>query len=413
MAEWMKYLAFAAAIIIAIIYIIKEFLDKPRDPRKILGWRLALIASFLVLILVLLKWPDLSDDGTLTRQDIAAIVGDTVGSYAGSYECEIDSLVSLVTNMASTTEQRDEHRRLAKEYAVCLKDIAKTGVDSGIVALGLGQFNNAITHANYAIQAAKTDSIKAKAYFLKAIAFHLYADHSIDDNEKTKGVDLYMSASLNYDSVLRFNPNDSDASFFKGYTLQKAGFSKEAIESYRAASHYSYDDTSMCTIWKRIGDLQDEIGYREEAVSSYNKALTYRDDCVTLYGNLGVTLDKIGRHSEALANFNKVILLDSSYSPGWFGKGITTWRLGITVEELKDKGTSQIMYDSALHCFDEALRLGYDPGHAWAMKTIALVYLKRYKEAEESCDSAINHSDSLHALYGLRNLLDSAKSKGY
>jgi tetratricopeptide (TPR) repeat protein len=91
----------------------------------------------------------------------------------------------------------------------------------------------------------------------------------------------------------------------------------------------------------------------------------------------GVHLHKLEMYDEAIACYDEAIRLDPEHSDAWRSKGVALYALE--------------KHEESIPCFDEAIRLDPDPEHSllWWRKGNSLLSLERYEEAIACYDEEI------------------------
>ena len=123
----------------------------------------------------------------------------------------------------------------------------------------------------------------------------------------------------------------------------------------------------------------------DEALASFDHALSVRPEYAEALNNRGNVLHELKRYDEALASYDHALSLRPDYA-------VALNNCGITLHALK-------RYDEALANHDRALSLRPDYAEALNSRGNALLELKRLEEALASYDKAIalkpDHADSL------------------
>ena len=118
-----------------------------------------------------------------------------------------------------------------------------------------------------------------------------------------------------------------------------------------------------------------ELKRFEEALASYDRALTLRPDYADALSNRGVTLHALKRFEEALASYDRALTVRPDYAEVLFDRGST-------LHELK-------RLEEALASYDRALTLRPDYAEALSHRGVTLHALKRFEEALASYDRAL------------------------
>ncbi|MCC7207148.1 MAG: tetratricopeptide repeat protein [Anaerolineae bacterium] len=126
-----------------------------------------------------------------------------------------------------------------------------------------------------------------------------------------------------------------------------------------------------------------ELGYEDEALSSYDRALALDPDSAWIWARRGRTLRELERYDEALAAYDRALALDPGYGWAWSGRAIVHERRGEHEDALSD-------YDNAVRC---------RPNDVWTLYNRAsLLYrMGRIDEALSGLDHVLR-LDPRHAL---------------
>jgi protein O-GlcNAc transferase len=128
-----------------------------------------------------------------------------------------------------------------------------------------------------------------------------------------------------------------------------------------------------------------ELKRFEEALASYDRALTLRPDYAEALSNRGVTLHELRRFEEALASYDRALTLQPDLAEALSNRGNT-------LKELK-------RFEEALASYDRALKVRPDYAAALFNRGNTLKELKRLEEALASYDRALAvEPDHAHAL---------------
>jgi protein O-GlcNAc transferase len=195
----------------------------------------------------------------------------------------------------------------------------------------------------------------------------LIAEHNLLNNN------LELSKNI-LEQILNLDPLNSKANELRAYLLFRIGKTDLAFEALRTAigspncSHtalYEYgsyllkqskfQDASNCFLRsiEKVGDyfeaLHDlgtayaQMGFLNESLDAYKRALILRKDSPELFYNLGRLFDETLNPQAALEYYEKATSISSSFAEAWYNQGLT---LG----ELK-------RYGESLTCLEMAYRL--------------------------------------------------------
>lgn len=231
----------------------------------------------------------------------------------------------------------------------------------------------------------------------------------------------YEDAIASCESALRVNGNwgketPALAWYNRGLALRKLGRFEEAIASFDRAvtisPNYSlawadrcvalsalerYDDAlASCYVankpdgdwgksspaigWNNRALVLKKLGWLEEAIASYERALAINPNDATTWANQGIVLEKLGRYEKALTSYNRAIQVNGNYSGALAHRSATLNRLN--------------KYQEALASCEAALKgdgvwEDISPAYAWNYRSGALIGLGQYQEALASAERAI------------------------
>ena len=118
-----------------------------------------------------------------------------------------------------------------------------------------------------------------------------------------------------------------------------------------------------------------ELKRFEEALASYDRALTLRPDYAEALSNRGLTLHELKRFEEALASYDRALTLRPDYAEALSNRGNT-------LNELK-------RFEEALASYDRALTLRPDYAEAHNNLGVALMQLGHLSEARAALEQAV------------------------
>ncbi|MBD2295908.1 tetratricopeptide repeat protein [Anabaena sphaerica FACHB-251] len=151
--------------------------------------------------------------------------------------------------------------------------------------------------------------------------------------------------------------------------LQKAKIQADIISS---DSYPEFSSSLFFNIGKGLGNLDRH----EEALISFDKALSIKNNDPDIWNNQGVALANLQRYEEALQSFDKALAIKNDDPDIW----------------LKHGGALTLLdrYEEALNSFDIALSIKDDDPDLYYFYSVVLQDLHRYEEALISIDKALN-----------------------
>jgi len=163
----------------------------------------------------------------------------------------------------------------------------------GVIRMGLGYGNEAITHYQTAL-ALKPDYVEV--YINLAAALNSFGKH--------------QEAIACYHKALEYNPDYADAYNGLGITLGRLGRHAESVVSFQRVISINPDNEAA---YNNLGIALTDLGRYAEAVSALQKALALNPDNVKSYYNCGNALMRLGHHEEAAISFRQALDIDSGY----------------------------------------------------------------------------------------------------
>lgn len=171
------------------------------------------------------------------------------------------------------------------------------------------------------------------------------------------------------------NPNSASAHNNHGNVLRELKRFDEALQSYDRALSL---DTRVAEVHNNRAVALQELGRFAAALDGYERALKLKPDYPEAWNNRGNTLRSLERCAEALESFERALEINPRYAEALNNRGVTLEELG--------------RLEEALECFDRALEI--KPGYAEAHNNrgTTLKRLARYEEALESIHRALRVS---------------------
>ena len=136
----------------------------------------------------------------------------------------------------------------------------------------------------------------------------------------------------------------------------------------------SEHDISAETYYYR-GNTKHDIGFYQNAISDYSKAIRLKPDFVEAYHNRGNTKALLGQHFEAIADYDIAIKLNPDDAMSYYLRG-------------RAKGAFRAYFE-AITDFDTAIKLNPDDAMSYYLRGRAKAELGAYFEAITDFDTAI------------------------
>jgi len=125
--------------------------------------------------------------------------------------------------------------------------------------------------------------------------------------------------------AVEITPQDTEAHYNLGVTLQELHRSEEAEASYRQAIALKSDYAGAHS---NLGVTLQELGKLEEAEISYRQAIALKPEYALAHSNLGNILQELGRLEEAEASYRQAITLKPDFAEAHFSLGEALKELG-------------------------------------------------------------------------------------
>lgn len=129
---------------------------------------------------------------------------------------------------------------------------------------------------------------------------------------------LEPEAIAAFRAILASQPNDPVAL----YSLAGLLIKRDAAESLAMAEHGVRVAAGFAPLWFARGMVMQTLGRKEEALRSYEQALTLAPTYTEAFVNCGAILRELHRHDEALARFNQAIAVDPKHESALGNAGI-------------------------------------------------------------------------------------------
>ena len=139
-----------------------------------------------------------------------------------------------------------------------------------------------------------------------------------------------------------------------GNALKEQGKLDEAIASYNKALSIKPD---YAEAYNNMGNALQDQGKLDEAIEAYNKALSIKPDYAEAYNNMGNALQDQGKLDEAIEAYNKALPFKPDYAEAYNNMG----------NALKDQGK----LDEAIEAYNKAL--SFKPDYAEAHRNLSFL----------------------------------------
>ncbi|MBH67111.1 MAG: hypothetical protein CMM58_02040 [Rhodospirillaceae bacterium] len=182
----------------------------------------------------------------------------------------------------------------------------------------------------------------------------------------------YENALINYNKVIKLEPNFTEAHYNIGIILDVLGRYEESIESYNQTVNLKPGHVEA---HHNLGAALENLGKYKEARTSYERAIQLKPDYADTYFNLGNVLFDLEQYNEAAENYRNNIVLQP-YSLNSYT------RLG-QIFDIEGKTTK------AIFCYKSAIFSNTSVG----MADVALRRINLERQQIQSAHEELNHTD--------------------
>jgi tetratricopeptide (TPR) repeat protein len=401
----LKSLAWVALSLAAILAAYAAFLKRPRRRKQRWGWFVGVSALVLFSVGTILNPFTRTDDGSTAALQPSI---DSLRSDLSETRCAIDSLKNSIDVQVS---QRRGPSESLKEQAECIQatQVLRTALDSGLVAIGLGKYEEAILHLNYGLISATDDSSRAESFYYRGMAYALWAESLYVMEDTTNARTRYQLALAGLDSALTYNRKYPKAWYNRGLVLFQLGNYEGAIQSCDSAIAYKYNRPD---VWTNRGAARFELGDKKGAMKDFDSALACKRDHPRTWYNRGLAQLALGDYEGAIQSCDSAIAYKYYRPDVWVNRGAARLALGDKRGAIKDFDSALACepdnpvawynrgfvlqsvgdLDSAIRCYDSALTYQHDYRKALYNRAVAQTALGLQEEALRSCDSALHYN---------------------
>ncbi|GEM_PF-2527506 len=268
-------------------------------------------------------------------------------------QCSIDTLGMYIN--ASLTSQK--YRDLAAQQAKCLEKIVKNGIDSAIVAIGLGNFRTAELHLYYALTAETLDTTKLSLiYFYKGVISHF-------ENKLIMAAVCY-SRALSHRPQFANTWNNIGDIFYRMSDFQRSSLYFERATQLNSGIHFH---------WANLGNSLAAENKDEQAIKCYDRALQLMPFDKTSLINISELYRKKGDIRRSLEMLNRLLL-------GWPCDAMAYHNIGNIYIELGILDSAIHNFGMALKCDSDVIGVNYELGIICDMRREFKKAIKYYKK---------------------------------
>ena len=176
----------------------------------------------------------------------------------------------------------------------------------------------------------------------------------------------YMKTLDHFDHAIMLKEDYDLPWRLKGNTLDEMGYHEQALGCYKKALELFPENDET---WFSLGTCLFALGRYVEEVACYDRALKHNPVMQKALINKGSTLHRLGRYLEALETYDKVLKINYRLEKVHNNRGATLHSLG--------------KQNDALAAYGRAIELRHDYYEAWMNKGNLLYEMGRYPEALE------------------------------
>ena len=154
-------------------------------------------------------------------------------------------------------------------------------------------------------------------------------------------------------TAVKLSPQDAEAHFNLGNTLQKLESLDEAEASYMKAISLKPD---YVEVYNNLGNMLQKLERLDESEASLRKAIDFKPDYVEAHYNLGIMLQELGRLDESIESLKKVIELNPDFIEGRrslnavSSSAVKGWHIPMMNDKVRN------------NAYSEAIKLAIDDG---------------------------------------------------
>ena len=209
-------------------------------------------------------------------------------------------------------------------------------------------------------------------YFQKAREATHRDDSAVLSELAAEVEDKAQEAIKCFDKVLKAEPKNKDAWYYKGIALVYLQKLKEAIDCFDKVLKIEPQHKDA---WYDKGDIFGMLGKHKQAIECFTKVLTIDPSNTNTWGMKGEAFAHLGKNKEALECFDQVLKIDPTDKSNLNDKAAILTRMG--------------KYEEAMKCCDEALKTDPKYKEAWATKGTVFSSLGEWEESVRCCQKAL------------------------
>jgi len=183
----------------------------------------------------------------------------------------------------------------------------------------------------------------------------------------------YQDAIVHFSKAILADSIRGEVFYQRGYSKFKLKDYAGAMEDFKVQIKFTQ---KLADSYYYLAECFDDLGERDDAISSYSKAIEANPKYSEAYNNRGLLENSKHDYEHALKDFNQAILLDSTMYQSYLN-------LGLSLINIKE-------YQEAIYDFTKAISIQpFDP-HSFFNRGVAFYYLKEYNSAMKDFSQAIH-----------------------
>ena len=147
--------------------------------------------------------------------------------------------------------------------------------------------------------------------------------------------------------------------------------------------------TELSKICFKHGNQLFDLQKYEEAIESYDQAITINPNYYSAWGKRGNALCNLQKYEEAIESHDQAITINPDYYYAWGSRGDALYYLE--------------KYEEAIESYNQAITINPDYYYAWDSRGDALYDLERHQEALKSYEKAISIKPDYQPAINSRN----------
>jgi tetratricopeptide (TPR) repeat protein len=174
----------------------------------------------------------------------------------------------------------------------------------------------------------------------------------------------FQKAIVLFDEVLKIDPDNEDAFYFKGNAQLNLGYFDDAIKNFDHALELNPDDLDA---HNDRGVAYLSLGEFKKAMGCFDDALKINSNAINPLLNKGFIFIELQQFENAIQSFDTVLKLEHEHTSAFFNKGDALYKLN--------------NFKSSLECFNKLLVIDHEDAEAWNYKGAILEDLEDPNEA--------------------------------